>query len=302
MTTPQITAIVVNYEAGELLTGCVRSLEAAGADEIVVVDNGSEDRSIDLLEHAGTSARVLRASANRGYGSAVNLGARHVTSEVLLVCNGDLVVDSGALGPLRADLAKMPDVAAVGPRILTSEGELYPSGRSFPTLAESAGHAFVGLFSEQNRWTRSYKLLDLDLSTRDELREVDWVSGACLAIRAEAFRAVGGFDESYFMYVEDVDLCWRLRRAGWRVVYDPAGTVTHVQGVSTARRPYRMIAAHHRSMWRFARKTAEGKGRLALPAVAAGLTLRFGMASAKRALAGAGKTGHGRGFGGERAD
>jgi N-acetylglucosaminyl-diphospho-decaprenol L-rhamnosyltransferase len=287
-----LTAIVVNFEAGDLLTSCVRSLEAEGVDQIIVVDNGSADRSLEVLRAAGTRAEIISAPTNRGYGAGVNLGARHADSSALLACNADLVLAAGALRPLLDDLQAMPDVAAVGPRLVTAEGEVYPSARSFPSLAESAGHAFVGLFSEQNKWTRSYKHLDQDLGTADGgATEVDWVSGACVAIRKEAFDSVGGFDEGYFMYVEDVDLCWRLRRAGWRIVYEPRSTVTHVQGVSTRHQPYRMIAAHHRSMWRYARKTAEGKGRIALPAVAVGLTLRLGLACAKHALASGAKGG-----------
>ena len=84
------------------------------------------------------------------------------------------------------------------------------------------------------------------------------MSGACFLVRREAWDAVGGFDPSYFMYMEDVDLCWRLGRAGWGVGYEPAARVLHVQGVSTNRHPYRMLAAHHRSMWRFAWRTTTG--------------------------------------------
>jgi N-acetylglucosaminyl-diphospho-decaprenol L-rhamnosyltransferase len=288
VTAPAVTAIVVNFEAGDLLTGCVQSLEAAGVDEIIVVDNASADGSVEHLCAAGTTAEIITAPANRGYGAGINLGARHASSPVLLACNADLVVAADVLEPLLTDLRANPDVSAVGPRILTNEGDVYPSARSFPSLAESAGHAFVGLFSQRNKWTRSYKHLDQDLrpeAAAGGMTEVDWVSGACVAIRREAFNAVGGFDERYFMYLEDVDLCWRLRRAGWRIVYEPGAVVTHVQGVSTRRRPYRMIVAHHRSAWRFARRTAQGRGRFALPAVAVGLTLRLGLACAKQALA-----------------
>jgi N-acetylglucosaminyl-diphospho-decaprenol L-rhamnosyltransferase len=98
-----------------------------------------------------------------------------------------------------------------------------------------------------------------------------------MLVRRIAFSSVGGFDEAYFMYVEDLDLCWRLRRAGWRVRYVPAGRVLHLQGVSTARHPYKMQLAHHRSTWRFARRSTSGSKRVVLPAVAAGLTVRLGL-------------------------
>lgn len=297
-----LTVVVVNFEAGDLLLRCVESFEKAGADDIVVVDNASGDDSVERLLAAGTSARLVRAGVNRGYGAGANLGAKEATGDVLLICNPDLVVEQGALGPLTSVLDTTPDVGAVGPQILNADGTRYPSARAFPSLSASAGHAFVGLFTERNPWTRSYKQLDRELGS-DGAEEVDWVSGACVALRREAFASVGGFDEGYFMYAEDVDLCWRLRRAGWRVLYEPAATVVHIQGASTGRRPYRMIVAHHRSTWRFARRTATGKERLALPAVALGLLARLGLAVARTAAAGRrqGPGSGGRGRGGRGA-
>jgi N-acetylglucosaminyl-diphospho-decaprenol L-rhamnosyltransferase len=123
-------------------------------------------------------------------------------------------------------------------------------------------------------------MLDWDHAGR---REVDWVSGSCFVARRRALDELAGFDESYFMYMEDVDLCWRLANKGWRVAYEPSGCVLHVQGVSTNLHPYRMIAAHHRSMLRFAWRTTSGWRRLLLPVVAVGVVLRALGAFAQRA-------------------
>jgi N-acetylglucosaminyl-diphospho-decaprenol L-rhamnosyltransferase len=120
---------------------------------------------------------------------------------------------------------------------------------------------------------------------------VDWVSGACFLVRREAFEAVGGFDESYFMYAEDVDLCWRLGRAGWTVGYVPDAEVTHHQGVSTDRHPYRMIVEHHRSLVRFWLRTTPGWRRLALPLVLAGASTRAVLAAVARLRRTPGATG-----------
>jgi N-acetylglucosaminyl-diphospho-decaprenol L-rhamnosyltransferase len=105
-------------------------------------------------------------------------------------------------------------------------------------------------------------------------------------IRREAWTAIGGFDPSYFMYMEDVDLCWRLREHGWRVGYEPAAGVIHIQGVSAGQHPYRMLLEHHRSMWRFARRTTDGPKRAALPVVLVGLAGRLLVAAARHRLAG----------------
>jgi GT2 family glycosyltransferase len=113
-------------------------------------------------------------------------------------------------------------------------------------------------------------------------RDVDWVAGTCMLLRRSDFDAVRGFDEGYFMYVEDVDLCWRLRQAGRRVGYEPAGRVVHTIGVSSERTPYRMIAEHHRSLLRFSEKTLRGPARALLPLVAAGLAVRTALAWLQR--------------------
>jgi N-acetylglucosaminyl-diphospho-decaprenol L-rhamnosyltransferase len=143
------------------------------------------------------------------------------------------------------------------------------------------------LFWPNNRWTKRYrKGRPSGPDAEQGTREADWVSGACCLVRREAFESVGGFDEGYFMYVEDLDLCWRLRRAGWRVLYEPSAVAVHQQGLSTAAHPYRMLAAHHRSALRFARKSLVGARSVLLVPVAAGLAVRLGLASARQLLSG----------------
>ena len=175
-----------------------------------------------------------------------------------------------------------PALGIVGPRIEEPDGSLYPSARAFPAMGDAVGHAFLGLVAPRNRFTRRYRMLDVDPSVP---RRVDWVSGACMLVRRRCFDQLGGFDEGYFMYGEDVDLCWRAWRAGWEVGYEPGATVVHVQGVSTDRAPYRMIAEHHRSLLRFWWRTTPGPRRVVLaPVVAAGLALRVVLAWAQRGL------------------
>ncbi len=270
----RVGAIVVNHDAGPALLACVESLRRAGVGEVVVVDNASTDGSLAALAAADGDVVLLPTGRNLGYGTAVNRGAERAAAEYLLVCNPDVVVDEALPQALLAVLDAHGDVALCGPRIDSADGTRYPSARAFPTLGVAIGHAFVGLFRPNNRWSRRYRLED---DAQDE-HDVDWVSGACLLVRRTAFEAVGGFDERYFMYVEDLDLCWRLRRAGWRVRYVPKASAVHLQGVSSARRPYRMLVAHHASTWRFARRSAEGPERLLLPVVGAGLLARLAVA------------------------
>ncbi len=280
------SAVVVNHNGGGALLGCVASLRAAGLAKIVVVDNASRDGSLARLAAADREALLVPTGRNLGYGTATNRGARRAGGRYLLVCNPDVVVEPEAVGELAARLDARADLAVVGPRLLSPDGVPYPSARRFPSFTTAAGHALVGWLRPDNRWTRRYRLAEgstLEEGLREE-QDVDWVSGACMLVRREAFDSVGGFDERYFMYVEDLDLCWRLRRAGWVVRFVPQAHVMHEQGRSTRRRPLRMLVAHHRSTWRFALVTCQGPTRLALPVVAAGLVLRLVASSARELL------------------
>jgi N-acetylglucosaminyl-diphospho-decaprenol L-rhamnosyltransferase len=275
-----VAAVVVSYNAESHLAACLNSLADGGVDDVVVVDNGSADASGALVRGAG--AHWIETGSNLGYGRAANLGAGSDAAALagyLLICNPDLVVGAGAIESLRKVLDADPSLGAVGPRITNPDGSLYPSARSFPDLLDAMGHGLLGLVAPRNRFSRRYRLLDWD---HEDAANVDWVSGACFLIRREAWDDVGGFDPAYFMYMEDVDLCWRLRRAGWGVRYEPAARVLHVQGVSADMHPYRMLAAHHVSMWRFALRTTTGVRRAALPIVAFGLIGRFATVAAHR--------------------
>ncbi|HZQ84015.1 MAG TPA: glycosyltransferase family 2 protein [Acidimicrobiales bacterium] len=276
-----VAAVVVNHNAGGLLTDCVRSLRGEGIETIVVVDNGSTDGSLTTLTAADPAARVVRMPRNVGYGTAANRGVATTATPYVLVLNPDTVVEPGLVKGLVAALERDPQLGLVAPRLDNPDGTLYPSVRHFPNLADALGHAFLVDLVPNNRFTRRYRMLDWD---HREARRVDWVSGACFLARRPAFDAVGGFDEAYFMYMEDVDLCWRLGRAGWFAGYEPSVGIMHVQGVSTARAPYRMVVAHHRSMLRFWWRSTTPSHRLLAPVVALGVGVRAAAEVARRAI------------------
>jgi len=276
-----VAAVVVNYESGSSLTRCVAGLRSEGPAELVVVDNGSEDGSGREMRDRYPDVEVLVAGRNLGYGAAANRGVAATAAPFVLVCNPDLEVGPGALSDLAGVLEDDPGCGLVGPLIRDRDGDRYPSARRFPTLADAAGHALLGIFAPDNRFTRSYQRAELG-GPGHEREVVDWVSGACFLVRRSAFEQVGGFDEAYFMYAEDVDLCWRLGRAGWRVVYLASAEVTHQQGVSTDHQPFRMIVEHHRSLLRFANRSSEGWRRALLPLVALGIAARAALACLAR--------------------
>ncbi len=279
-----IRAIVVNFQSASVLPGCVASLLADGVEQVVVVDNGhrrgpNDEAAETALRDAGLRYTWVPAGGNLGYGQAVNLGARGLADGDLLVCNPDIVVRPGTVGHLARVLAEDPTTAIVGPQLQNLDATVYPSARTFPSLGDAAGHGLLGMVWADNPFSRRYRLLDWDHSQR---RTVDWVSGACFLIRRHAWASLDGFDPRYFMYMEDVDLCWRAGRQGWRVVYEPKGQVVHAQGVSAETRPYRMIIAHHRSMLKFAWRSDGGASRALFPLVAAGVAGRTAAACAAK--------------------
>jgi N-acetylglucosaminyl-diphospho-decaprenol L-rhamnosyltransferase len=273
----RVAAAIVNFNAGSLLAVCAASLRREGVDQVIVVDNGSTDLSLVGLRAADGDAVVIETGHNLGYGAAVNRAASRAEAEYLLVLNPDAEMKPGSLAPLVAALDGDPELGLVGPRLVNADGTLYPTGRRFPSRMDAVGHAFLSLVAPRNRFTARYKLLDWD---RAGARRVDWISGACFLVRQKAWEDLHGFDEGFFMYMEDLDLCWRAWRAGWAVELEPASEVLHLQGASTDQHPYRMIVAHHRSVLRFASKTLKGPKRLGLPVVGAGLAVRAGMACA----------------------
>jgi N-acetylglucosaminyl-diphospho-decaprenol L-rhamnosyltransferase len=287
-----IGAVVVDHDAGPLLEGAVRSILADGAASVVVVENGTpgstEAALADLLDgqRSPPPVQIVRPGRNVGYGGGVNRGlaalaAEPAPPEWVLVSNADLEVHPGALAALRAVLEGRPAWAIVGPRIFDDSGEVYPSVRAFPSFTDAAGHALLAQFKPDNPFTKRY---NPGAPEGDAVTAADWVSGSCFMARRAALEELGGFDESYFMYLEDTDLCWRAHHAGWGVGFAGTAAVTHVQGVSTARHPYRMMVAHHRSALRFTVRTTTGWRRLALPAAVVVLGVRMAMATARLAL------------------
>ncbi len=269
----QWSAVIINFNAGAHLAACVASLEAdtsAGVPEIVVVDNGSTDDSLASI--AATSAHIVMSPGNIGYARAANLGIAAARSPgPVAVLNPDIVVASGTASAMLRVLDDEPRVGVVAPRMTDASGADYPSAREIPGPFTSLAHIVLGPFWRTNPWSRRYRQEHLDPNLA---RDADWLSGAALWLRRSALDEVGGWDERYFMFLEDVDLCVRLRAAGWRARYEPGGSVVHAEGVSRRSRPYASIVDHHRGAFRYASAHWRGIRRLGLPVLAAVLSVR----------------------------
>jgi N-acetylglucosaminyl-diphospho-decaprenol L-rhamnosyltransferase len=268
-----VSVVVVSYQSEADLAMCLGSLERAAGPhplEVVVVDNASSDSSVEIAR--GYGVKVIENASNEGLPKAVNTGVAATAGPWLLFANPDTWLSPGSLARLLATAARDQRIGCVGPHLAYPDGSDYPTGRRFPSLLMGAAHAALGAVWPGNPATRSYHMAGVD---RSQPLEVDWVSGACMLVRRSAFEAVGGFDPGYFMYFEDIDLCLRLARRGWRVVFDPSAEVKHVVGGSTRSAPYRKVVNHHRSALRFYRRRYARDPRLVLlPVVAAFLAVR----------------------------
>ena len=248
--TADVAVVIVNYDSGDDVSRAVRSVHDAAGDarvDIVVVDNGSRDGSADRAEAAFPGLRVVRNERNLGFPSAANIGMRATTAPWVFLLNPDARVTAGTLGGLLKLAGDRPEAGVIGVLTRGGDGAVYPSARKVPTYAEATLHAFVSPFRPDNRWTRAYRLDGWD---RRSERSVDWVSGSSMLLRRAALDHVGLFDEGFFMYVEDLDLCTRMRQAKWDVWFTPELEVTHIGGTAT-RGKRRMTLEHSRSMYRY---------------------------------------------------
>jgi GT2 family glycosyltransferase len=251
-----IAAVLVNYNAGSDLTQALQSIatDLAGRTwEAVVVDNASSDGSERRVDEFAPYARLVRNATNAGFGRAVNQGVAASTAPFVLIMNPDCRLMRGAVRTLQAQLEAHDGCAIVGPRVLDPDGVVQGSARGDPDM-------LTGVFGRTGRlraWfpqiaaARRNVVTDAAAGSGSSSIEVDWVSGACMLVRRSAFESVGGFDERYFLYWEDADLCRRLRARGFRVRYVPGATAVHSVGRSSRSAPAASIRAFHQSAYRY---------------------------------------------------
>ena len=273
--------VLVTYQSAEDLPGFLETLPAAVEPysiDVVGIDNVSTDRSAEIVEEFG--GRVIRNTRNVGLAAAINQGAAATDGQWILVANPDTKLTPGSIAAL-IDTAKTDDrIGMIGLRILRLDGQPCPSGRRFPSLAVGIAHALLGGIWPNNPATRRYFG---DPVT--EVSDVDWISGCCMLFRREAFEAVGGFDDRYFLYFEETKMALDMHRGGWRVVLDPSVEIRHREGGSMRSALFRKVRSHHRSALRFYCDYHQGSPWIVFaPLVAAGLVVRGTAAVARTAL------------------
>jgi N-acetylglucosaminyl-diphospho-decaprenol L-rhamnosyltransferase len=269
-----VAVVTVSYGSDDVIGPFLDSVEADAETVavVIVVDNRpSPDSAVERILR-DRSAVYIAAPDNVGYGAGINLAVRTLPTSVrwILISNPDVVLERGAVNALREAGEESDTIGAIGPAILDLGGAVYPSARAVPSLRTGLGHALFASMWTDNPWTRAYHADYLA-----QPRDAGWLSGACLMVRRAAFDQVGGFDEGYFMYFEDVDLGVRLARAGFQNLYAPQAVVRHSGGHSTLldRTTVAMSKAHHRSALRFLARRYPGPLLLPLR-----IALRIGLA------------------------
>ena len=281
---------IVSYRTPELLRTCLQAVFAQGDSlklDVTVVDNASGDESADMVASEFPQVSLIRNTRNVGFGAAHNQALRAASARHLLVLNSDTQPRTGALRQLVDYLDAHSDVGVVSPRLRYPTGALAPSVRRFPTALTF----FFESTQLQRFWPSSHVVNRYYMRDRRDdgaPHEVDWVTGACLCVRAAAAADVGLFDERFFMYSEEVDWCRRFGAAGWRVVYLPASEVMHHEGASTSQDlaardvTFQSSKLRYIARWHGPRVAAAFRGYLALEYLARGLEECLKLAAGSR--------------------
>jgi N-acetylglucosaminyl-diphospho-decaprenol L-rhamnosyltransferase len=283
-----VSVVIVSYESRALLERCLAALAADGGRaagiEVIVVDQASRDGTAAWLAAEHPEVRLVALPENVGFGAGNNRGAEAATGRWLLLLNSDGFVRPGAIDELVRFAESRPSAGVVGPRLHWPDGRLQRSCRRFPTVFRIATeYLYLRKLAPRSRLLNGFYYGDFD---HDEPRRVDWLTGACLLVRRELFERLGGFDEAFFLYSEEVDLLYRAARLGGETWYDPAAEVVHVWGGTAGRASALTLQEQARSHVRYldkhASRAAAGRAR---SVVLTGLRLRAPRSAAHREAA-----------------
>lgn len=253
-----LSIVIVNYRTFELTRNTVNSILKYSYPfdyEIIVVDNASGDDSLALLkDYFKDTVKFIKSDKNNGFASGNNLALRQINSDYVLLLNSDTVVWEKTLENVHDYMENHHDVGACGCRVRLESGELDKAcKRTFPNVKNS----FFRLFHIPNRSSDdNYNLTDLP---DDDVYEIDCLTGAFMFIRKQALDEVGLLDETFFMYGEDIDLCYRIKQAGWKIVYYGKSSITHLKGASSKKQKNKLIYEFYHAMYIYYNKHHAGE-------------------------------------------
>jgi GT2 family glycosyltransferase len=270
----RVSILIVNYRSYDELEQCLVSLrQFEPGTRVVVVDHEADAGRVAQLESRHPHIEVHQFHDNPGFGAGVNRAARLADTDDMVVLNPDVVLTQPIVAPIVAYAASQPTVGIIGGLVREESGARQPSARTFPNLTT----AFGGRTSLLTRLWPGNPLTHMNLvdAMAGEARRVDWVTGAFMFIRRRTYDDVGGFDERFFMYWEDADLCRRAATVGWDTAFLPAVSVLHLTGRASRHVPIRTLVAFHRSVFYYYWKHGGLVARALSPIVALGLFVRF---------------------------
>lgn len=240
-----LSVIIVSFNTKELLKNCIESVvkNTFGIKyEVVIVDNGSKDGSVEFLKTLVRTARVkiILNKANIGFGGANNKGLRNAMGEYVLLLNSDTVIHNNVLGEMVEWMRQNTSIGVSSCALKNSDGSIQGTGGYFPTLIRVFSWMTIQDFPFVDKLISPFHPMhDRSFSKGDDFykkeRELDWVTGAYMLIRKKTLNGVGYFDSDYFMYTEEVDLCYRIKRAGWKIIYLPKWCITHLSAASSSK-------------------------------------------------------------------
>ncbi|MBE7518079.1 MAG: glycosyltransferase family 2 protein [Thermoflexaceae bacterium] len=271
--------VIVTFRCRDLALACLASLAEhlpGSLPGTVVVDNASGDGTAAAIRMQFPAVSIIEMEQNLGFAAGVNAGIGALPNhDVICLLNPDATVLDDGLIAAADYLRSHKEAGVLGARIENADGTLQPSARAFPghLTALFNRHSLATRFLPRNRWSQHYLMTEWD---HQDVRDVDWVSGACMVIHRRALDRVGMLDPAFFFSIEDVDYCRRVRDAGLAVRYFPAARVRHRVGGSTRHAAYRAMIAHHRGMWLYYRRHMRGNF-LVDAATAAGISARLGV-------------------------
>src|SRR6266581_7048206 len=249
---PIVSALVVSHNAKDELLQCLKAFFASAyvPVEAVVVDNDSSDGSPAAVTNEFPQATVLVQSKNLGYGRAANLGLARCEGRFVLLLSPHVTLDPQCVGRLADFLLTRPDAGAVGPRLVLAGGRLDPDARRAFPIPSTLFYETVGLSKLLPKSPR-FGRHNMGHLSESDVHEMDAGTAACLMLRMSALDRVGFFDPRYFMFGEDLDLCYRLKLGGWKVFYVPSASAIHHKGAATRQAESKMLYERHRAMWAY---------------------------------------------------
>ena len=275
-----LSIIIVNYNTCNLTMDCLQSVFASVTEykyEVILIDNNSADQSVPTIQHHYPQAILKANEDNVGFARANNQGMAIADGRYVLLLNSDTVVQPDTLQTMISFMDSRTDLGASGCKIILPDGSLDKAcKRGFPTPSASFYYAFG--FSKLFPNVPKFNQYQLGYLSPDESYPIDCLVGAFMMVRREAIEQVGGLDEDYFMYGEDIDWCYRLKQAGWGIYYNADTTIVHYKGGSARRRPLRIVYEFHRAMLLFHRKHFRSKyNPLINAAVYTGIGVKLGL-------------------------